>query len=382
MPFSCMAACSHSVCGCFKFLGSPAADDDCVFPGAPKNAVASTAINGIAVRYVGEGTFGSVFGNLQRGTVWKRMKIHTGSFHRSAYRKKTDAVRVLGREPTGKFASQQEAAEFCAAVANVSSTQTPCTLRKGPLGWAWDVVPTRASLAVIDTNGNFQAAPLEVDLALDRVCSLCEHFKLHGGWPENMLPVKVLWTMITESDGIREHTAAARVIQMQYGKCFKECIMEAQERKPLMERFASVGTDVVRYLQRINVRHVDMKQGNWVVLPNGTAHGQLKLADIDAARCNDGILTGCGTYSPVDPNTFFCEEERAQVAAVQNVLMAWCFACAACDPEHYDQNYATDYSTLIQSKCRLLKALRYNRRTVEVLLIGLVDFAIMFWESY
>ncbi|MBN19815.1 MAG: hypothetical protein CL678_00910 [Bdellovibrionaceae bacterium] len=334
-------------------------------------------INGVAVKLVGEGTFGTVYANTRRAVAWKILKGRGGKFLRAAYKKETDAVRVLGRELTGEKTSKESAAQLCAKVANLPK-QPLCTLRRGPSGWQWDNLPTRTSLAVVQfEDGRHQAAPLEVDLALNRVCELSNHFLVHGGWPENVLQATVTWAILTSAD---EHTMSSRVIEMQFGKCFRHCVEQAYERQPLMERFATVGADLVRYLQRINVRHVDMKQGNWIVLPNGTAHGQLKLADIDAARCNDGVLSGCGTYSPVNPDDFYYDELRTHGARVQNLLMAWCFACAACDPEHFDQNYATDYATLVDSKDRICKALRYNRRVVAPLLIGLVDFAIEYWK--
>ena len=52
-------------------------------------------INGVAVKLVGEGTFGTVYANTRRAVAWKILKGRGGKFLRAAYKIETDAVRVL-----------------------------------------------------------------------------------------------------------------------------------------------------------------------------------------------------------------------------------------------------------------------------------------------
>ena len=239
-------------------------------------------------------------------------------------------------------------------------------------------MPSRLTLAIVQLHeGAYRAAPLDADLALHRLERVCETLTALE-WPSGVLPVMVKWVSRTH-ETLR---FAERVMEMPAGEMsFSEFMQQTprHRRQAAMENFAAVGCDVIEHFRRLDIRHVDMKQKNWVVPFNDKRAP--KLIDLDAARQGGGPISACATYSPVDPSEFWVEEAKTQSAEVQDFMMAWCFACAACYPEHFSNDYANDFGSLVVLHADLINALAYNRDIVEPLVAGVEEFAQAYWNE-
>jgi len=376
MSLSRLAGDDDRLCGCLKFFGGDSTGNDGILHNSEDDILKTTHINGQPVNCIGTGTYGVVLSPPNSNVAWKVMKINQSPL-RQSYKMSADAVRVLDREFFGTEGCKAAAIALAKSVSNLTNGPV-CTLSFDDGRWSWDRVPSRLALAIVRlSEGTYRATPLEADLALHRLERVCETLTACE-WPSGVLPVMVKWVVRTyESARLAERVMEMPVGQMSF---FDFLQKTPRHRKQVtMENFAAVGCDVIQHFRRLDIRHVDMKQRNWVVFADDS-HA-LKLIDLDAARQGDGPLTSCATYSPVDPEEFIVENDNNQTAEVQDFMMAWCFACAACLPVHQSPDFANDFGSLVALHGDLMNALTFNRDVVEPLVAGVEEFALAYWNE-
>lgn len=341
-----------------------------------------TQIDDARVELIGEGTYGTVWSKDDR--VWKVLKHCYVPDIAKDFATHHDAINIYDRELAAERTDYASALTECSFITTLCAGKV-CILSKSFVDgrWSWSDAPTRMSRALVCfENGEYQPVPLTSDHALSRVEEVAQVLR-RTTWPANVLPVEVKWVNLLLSSG---HFTRARVLAMPRGTCFRLFVqkLRRQHRKEWIERFVSVGIAVIERFHKDDIRHVDMTRANWVVTHDENSAACIKLADHDAGRAGDGPLSSCATYSPVDPEDFWPNDELLQGRLVQNFLMAWCFACACCEPEltNYkscEYTYATDYISLVAAHHVLLTRLADNRDAIEPLLSDAAEFADVIW---